>query len=52
MKLEANMTLLGLTGVQDLLQDRVIETFNYFLEAQIKTWILTGDKVETAIHIC
>ena len=46
------MNLLGLTGVKDLLQDKVIETFNYFQEAQMKTWILTGDKVETAIHIC
>ena len=46
------MEYLGITGVKDLLQDNIIETFNYFNEAKLKTWILTGDKLETAAHIC
>lgn len=27
------------------------ETIKYMREAQIKVWVLTGDKIETAINI-
>jgi P-type E1-E2 ATPase len=34
-----------------LLQDEVGETIKALKEADIKLWVLTGDKIETAINI-
>ncbi len=45
------MELLGITGVEDLLQENVKETFESLRDAGIKIWMLTGDKVETAMAI-
>ena len=45
------MTLLGCTGIEDSLQDEVKETICSMKEANIVVWVLTGDKVETAINI-
>jgi phospholipid-translocating ATPase len=42
------MNYLGLSGVEDLLQEEVRETIESLREARIRIWILTGDKVETA----
>ncbi|GFG30600.1 hypothetical protein Cfor_10512 [Coptotermes formosanus] len=50
-KMEHNLTLLGATGVEDQLQDGVQETLESLRAAGIKVWILTGDKVETAVNI-
>lgn len=50
--LEDDMKLLGVTGVKDLLQDNVQNTFASIEQAMLKLWILTGDKLETAQHIC
>lgn len=50
--LESDMKLLGITGVKDLLQDNVQSTFTSIEQAMLKLWILTGDKLETAQHIC
>jgi phospholipid-translocating ATPase len=36
------------TGVEDLLQDDVYDTIESLKKANIKIWMLTGDKVETA----
>jgi len=33
------------------LQDEVADTINFLKDAGIKVWVLTGDKVETAINI-
>jgi len=49
--LETKMELLALTGVEDKLQDNVQETLESLRHAGIKIWMLTGDKVETAICI-
>lgn len=49
--IETNLTLLGATAIEDKLQDGVPETIASLLEAQIKLWVLTGDKQETAINI-
>uniref|UniRef100_A0A2A4JGX5 Phospholipid-transporting ATPase n=1 Tax=Heliothis virescens TaxID=7102 RepID=A0A2A4JGX5_HELVI len=49
--LEKNLTLLGATGVEDCLQDDVADTLASLRRAGIKTWVLTGDKVETAINV-
>ncbi|GAB6024708.1 ATP synthase subunit 9 [Chamberlinius hualienensis] len=49
--LERDMELLCLTGVEDKLQDNVRNTFETLRNAGIKIWMLTGDKIETAICI-
>lgn len=49
--LENNMELVGATGVEDRLQDRVPETIEALRTAGIVVWVLTGDKQETAINI-
>ncbi|EPY24603.1 phospholipid-translocating ATPase [Angomonas deanei] len=49
--LETDMTLLGVTGVEDELQDNVVVTLETLGMCGIKVWILTGDKVETATTI-
>ena len=46
--LERDLELLGLTGVEDRLQDEVRGTLELLRNAGIKTWMLTGDKIETA----
>jgi P-type E1-E2 ATPase len=45
------MFLLGATGIEDKLQKGVPETISMLLKATIKVWILTGDKMETAVNI-
>lgn len=47
-KMETDMKLLGVTGVEDLLQDEIKNTILTLREAGIKVWMLTGDKLETA----
>ncbi|PCH43232.1 phospholipid-translocating P-type ATPase [Wolfiporia cocos MD-104 SS10] len=49
--LEHDMELLGLTGVEDKLQDEVKSTLELLRNAGIKIWMLTGDKIETATCI-
>nr|XP_028573239.1 probable phospholipid-transporting ATPase VB isoform X2 [Podarcis muralis] len=49
--LETKLTLLGATGIEDRLQDGVPDTIAAFREAGIQTWVLTGDKQETAVNI-
>ena len=49
--IEKDLYLLGATAVEDKLQDRVPETIDALIKADIKVWLLTGDKQETAINI-
>lgn len=49
--LEQKLTLLGATAIEDKLQDGVPDTVDSLLKANIKIWMLTGDKQETAINI-
>lgn len=49
--LEANMELLGITGVEDKLQEDIQECISQIRNAGINVWMITGDKVETAICI-
>ncbi|KAM6361017.1 phospholipid-transporting ATPase IA isoform 4-T4 [Alca torda] len=49
--IEKNLQLLGATAIEDKLQDKVPETIETLMKADIKIWILTGDKQETAINI-
>jgi len=50
-ELEQDMELLGVTGVEDRLQDKVAEVIESLRNAGIQVWMLTGDKVETATCI-
>lgn len=47
--LETNMEFLGVTGVEDKLQEDVYQTLENIRNAGIQIWMLTGDKAETAI---
>ncbi|KAJ9059424.1 putative aminophospholipid-translocase, variant 3 [Entomophthora muscae] len=49
--LEFDLELLGLTGVEDKLQDQVKNTLEALRNAGLKIWMLTGDKIETATCI-
>ncbi|XP_014885581.1 probable phospholipid-transporting ATPase IF isoform X2 [Poecilia latipinna] len=49
--IENNLHLLGATGVEDKLQDKVPETIEVLRRAGIKIWVLTGDKHETAVSV-
>ena len=42
---------MGITAVEDLLQDEVATCIEQFRLAGIKVWMLTGDKFETAKNI-
>jgi len=41
----------GVTAIEDRLQEDVGETIDLFIKTNIKVWVLTGDKMETAIEI-
>jgi len=49
--IEKELILVGVTAIEDKLQDHVPETIANLLKAQIHVWVLTGDKQETAINI-
>lgn len=48
---ERDLILLGATAVEDKLQQGVPECIKKLAQAGIKIWVLTGDKLETAINI-
>lgn len=50
-QIESDMVLAGATAIEDKLQEDVAETLEALREAGIKIWVLTGDKLETAINI-
>ncbi|KAL9933492.1 hypothetical protein V8E36_007668 [Tilletia maclaganii] len=50
-EIEVNLTLLGATALEDKLQVGVPEAIELLHRAGIKLWILTGDKLQTAIEI-
>ncbi|KAK4252586.1 hypothetical protein QN277_014566 [Acacia crassicarpa] len=50
-KIEKDLILLGATAVEDKLQNGVPECIDKLAQAGIKLWVLTGDKMETAINI-
>ncbi|KAG6712675.1 hypothetical protein I3843_05G106800 [Carya illinoinensis] len=49
--IERDLTLLGATAVEDKLQNGVPNCIDKLAQAGIKIWVLTGDKMETAINI-
>jgi magnesium-transporting ATPase (P-type) len=49
--IEKDLTLIGATAIEDKLQVGVSETISHLAQANIKLWVLTGDKKETAVNI-
>ena len=49
--IENKLQLIGATIMEDKLQDKVPETIKDLLEAGIKIWVLTGDKMDTSENI-
>lgn len=49
--LQHDMELLGITGVQDKLQEDIQYCLSQLRSARISIWMITGDKVQTAICI-
>ncbi|CAO3598046.1 unnamed protein product [Absidia cylindrospora] len=50
-ELEQHLILLGATAIEDKLQEGVPQCIEDLRHAGIKVWVLTGDKLETAINI-
>jgi phospholipid-translocating ATPase len=50
-EVEREMLLLGATAIEDKLQDGVPEAIADLKKAGIKIWVLTGDKLETAVGV-
>ena len=48
---ESDLTLLGVTGVEDVLQNNVERCISDFRDAGMQVWMLTGDKGLTAKQI-
>ncbi|KAL8122873.1 putative phospholipid-transporting ATPase 4 [Apium graveolens] len=49
--MEKDLILLGATAVEDKLQKGVPQCIDKLAQAGLKIWVLTGDKMETAINI-
>ena len=49
--IEQDLILLGATAIEDKLQDGVPEAISDLKRAGMKVWVLTGDKLETAVAI-
>ncbi|KAJ2517379.1 drs2 neo1 protein [Coemansia sp. RSA 2049] len=50
-EIEGDLLLSGVSAIEDRLQNGVPETIFKLRRAGIRVWMLTGDKVETAINI-
>lgn len=48
---EQDLEYLGCSAIEDKLQDGVPETISTLMNADIRMWVLTGDKQETAVEI-
>ncbi|KAJ1938256.1 hypothetical protein GGF37_004879, partial [Kickxella alabastrina] len=50
-EMERDLRIVGATAIEDKLQELVPDTIASLRAAGIKIWVLTGDKMETAINI-
>ena len=50
-KWEQEFKYIGVSAIEDQLQDGVPDTIQLLRDANINIWMLTGDKMETAIEI-
>ncbi|OHS94038.1 phospholipid-translocating P-type ATPase, flippase family protein [Tritrichomonas foetus] len=49
--IESNLNCIGVSAIEDKLQPNVKEAIQWLRIAKISFWVLTGDKLETAIEI-
>ena len=49
--IEKNLSLVGTSAIEDKLQQGVPEAIQLLMDSNIRVWVLTGDKEETAIEI-
>eukprot|EP00427_Karlodinium_veneficum_P008540 CAMPEP_0169077318 /NCGR_PEP_ID=MMETSP1015-20121227/8815_1 /TAXON_ID=342587 /ORGANISM="Karlodinium micrum, Strain CCMP2283" /LENGTH=2681 /DNA_ID=CAMNT_0009136835 /DNA_START=25 /DNA_END=8073 /DNA_ORIENTATION=- len=50
-EMETNLQYLGITAIEDKIQQGVPKTISMLLRGGIKVWMLTGDNMETAVNI-
>ena len=50
-EIENDLEIIGSTAIEDRLQDEVADTIQFMKNTGIKVWVLTGDKIETAMNI-
>lgn len=50
-EIERDLELVAVTAIEDKLQQDVASTIQILKEAGIQIWVLTGDKIETAINV-
>lgn len=50
-KIECQLDIIGVSGIEDKLQPQIQESIQWLRKAGIMFWVLTGDKLETAIAI-
>ena len=50
-EIERDLELVSVTAIEDKLQQDVAPTIQILKEAGIQIWVLTGDKIETAINV-
>ncbi|BFU20548.1 phospholipid-translocating P-type ATPase [Entamoeba histolytica HM-3:IMSS] len=50
-EMEKDLQIIGISAIEDKLQEGVPETIEMLLRGGIKVWMITGDKMETAINI-
>ena len=50
-EIEKELQVIGVTAIEDKLQDEVKSTIQALKESGIKVWVMTGDKIETAIYV-
>jgi magnesium-transporting ATPase (P-type) len=49
--IEKSLILAGVSAIEDKLQEGVPETVEMLINSNIRVWVLTGDKKETALNI-
>ena len=47
--MERGLEYLGSSAIEDKLQENVAVTIEHIMNANVRVWVLTGDKQETAI---
>lgn len=50
-EIEKDLTLAGVSAIEDKLQEGVPETIELLIKSEIRLWVLTGDKKETSLII-
>ncbi|DBA03522.1 TPA: hypothetical protein N0F65_011423 [Lagenidium giganteum] len=50
-EMETQLTLIGVSGIEDKIQSGAPEALEKFREAGIKVWMLTGDRPDTATNV-